>query len=178
MIGGVNWPPDEADASTAAAKLFEKPCFLIIGIVNTPVPAMFAATDPLIMPNSALATIAACAAPPRIRAVSTVDILMRLSPAPVWLIIAPRIRKTRTVLKTNPVTRPKTPSNEYHAICIKLLRSIPKCCKTPGRCGPAKPKETKQKARITSDQPQARRVASSRPTRPSAPANIFSGVPI
>ena len=78
IIGGVNWPPEDAAASTAPAKFDEKPCFLIIGIVKTPVPAILAATDPLIIPKIALATIAAWAEPPRIFPVKAVEIVIKL----------------------------------------------------------------------------------------------------
>ena len=74
MMGGVSCPPELAAVSTAPAKLAEKPCRLIIGIVKTPVPAILAATEPDIIPKTALATMAAWAAPPRMRPVRAVEI--------------------------------------------------------------------------------------------------------
>ena len=162
--------PEEADVSTAAANLAEKPCFLIMGMVNTPVPAILAATEPLIMPNTALATIAAWAAPLRIRPVRAVEIRIKLWPAPVCSNIAPKIKNISTVLATKPVVRPNTPSKEYHAICIKLPTSIPKCFSALGRCGPAKPKTVKNNTKSTRDQPHARRVASNIHNKPIVPA--------
>ena len=64
MIGGIICPPEEAVASIPPAKVGEKPLFLIIGIVNVPVPTIFATTLPDIVPNIELAKIAACAGPP------------------------------------------------------------------------------------------------------------------
>ena len=59
MIGGVTWPEQLAAASTAPAKGGLKPRFLIIGMVNTPVPTTLAMALPDMVPNRALAMIAA-----------------------------------------------------------------------------------------------------------------------
>ena len=58
-------PPDEAADSIPPANTFEKPRFIIIGMVSTPVDRTFTTGPPLIVPNMADDTIAAWAGPPR-----------------------------------------------------------------------------------------------------------------
>ena len=64
MTGGRNCPPQEATASTAAAKYPLKPRRFISGIVKTPVEATLAADDPWIMPIMPLARMPTLAGPP------------------------------------------------------------------------------------------------------------------
>jgi hypothetical protein len=65
MTGGINAPPVEAVASTAAATSGRKPMRFIIGMVMAPSATMFDTTLPLMEPNSPLATTATLAGPPR-----------------------------------------------------------------------------------------------------------------
>src|SRR3546814_18878519 len=67
MIGGMNWPHDDATASTAPAKRAEKPVRFMSGMVRTPVLATLATALPLIIPNRPLATTATLAGPPLTR---------------------------------------------------------------------------------------------------------------
>ena len=64
MMGGVTWPPQEADASTAEANWAEKPFFFIMGIVNDPVVAVLAMGDPEIIPKNPEETTDTFAGPP------------------------------------------------------------------------------------------------------------------
>ncbi|MEZ5741824.1 MAG: hypothetical protein R3E68_21900 [Burkholderiaceae bacterium] len=109
MTGGMICPPVDAAASTAPAKVPEKPRFLIIGIVNAPVPTTLAATLPDIVPKTALAVIAAWAGPPREPPASANAILIRLSPAPVACNTEPKTTKIMISDSTIAVGRPNTP---------------------------------------------------------------------
>ena len=57
-------PPDDAAASTPPTNTFENPLLSIIGIVKTPVDKTFTTGPPVMVPNIAEETIAACAGPP------------------------------------------------------------------------------------------------------------------
>ena len=50
IMGGINWPPVDALASTAPANGAGKPARFIIGMVMTPVDAVFATALPLMVP--------------------------------------------------------------------------------------------------------------------------------
>ena len=65
MIGGINTPPVEAQASVAAAVLAENPVLRIAGIDTAPVVNTFEMTEPDIDPIKPLAKIETFAAPPR-----------------------------------------------------------------------------------------------------------------
>ena len=65
ITGGIIEPPDEAAASMPPANTREKPRLIIIGIVRTPVDRTLTTGPPVIVPNIAELTIAACAGPPR-----------------------------------------------------------------------------------------------------------------
>ena len=65
IMGGIIEPPEDAAASTPPANTLEKPRFNIIGIVSTPVERTFTTGPPVIVPNIADDTTAACAGPPR-----------------------------------------------------------------------------------------------------------------
>ena len=65
IMGGIIDPPEEAAASTPPAKTLENPRFNIIGIVRIPVERTLTTGPPVIVPNIADETTAACAGPPR-----------------------------------------------------------------------------------------------------------------
>ena len=65
MIGGMICPPVEAVASTAPANSASYPMRFIRGMVNVPVPITLAQAEPEMEPNSAEATTATFAGPPR-----------------------------------------------------------------------------------------------------------------
>src|SRR5260221_13949416 len=67
MTGGVTWPPQDAEASTAPAKRGVKPYFFIIGMVSEPVVTALATADPEIIPNSPDDTTQTFAGPPEER---------------------------------------------------------------------------------------------------------------
>jgi len=64
IMGGINWPPVEAVASTAPANSGLYPRRFIIGMVKEPVPTTFATDDPDTVPNRALEITATFAGPP------------------------------------------------------------------------------------------------------------------
>ncbi|CAI8364757.1 MAG: Uncharacterised protein [Gammaproteobacteria bacterium] len=82
MIGGINCPPVEAAASIPAAKRPLNPLDFIRGIVITPVDAVFATAEPLIVPVRADDRTATKAAPPLILPATTFDISITKSLAP------------------------------------------------------------------------------------------------
>ena len=91
MIGGISWPPVDEAASTPAANCGRKPLDFIIGIVMTPVEAVFAIAEPEIVPVSAELMTATKAAPPRKRPATILDISMTKSDAPETTRKAPKI---------------------------------------------------------------------------------------
>ena len=64
MIGGINCPPVDAQASTAPANLGGYPSLFMRGIVKDPVVTTLAAELPLNVPIRPLASTAAFAGPP------------------------------------------------------------------------------------------------------------------
>ena len=91
ITGGMIEPPEEAAASTPPAKTREKPDFIIIGIVRTPVERTFVTGPPVIVPNIADDTIAAWAGPPRkLRVQRKASLISDFPPADLPN-IAPRI---------------------------------------------------------------------------------------
>ena len=56
--------PQENDQATASSRV-DGPRLIIIGIVRTPVDSTFTTGPPVMVPNMADETIAACAGPPR-----------------------------------------------------------------------------------------------------------------
>ena len=67
ITGGVICPPQDATASTAAAKFGVYPAFFIMGIVMLPTVATLADVLPVIDPKKELATMATLAGPPVMR---------------------------------------------------------------------------------------------------------------
>ena len=82
IIGGISPPPVEAAASTPAANFARKPLDFISGMVMTPVDAVFATAEPLIVPVIAEAITATKAAPPRIRPATSLESSITKSLAP------------------------------------------------------------------------------------------------
>ena len=82
IIGGANWPPVEATASTAPANSARYPVFFISGMVIAPVVATLASALPLIMPIRALAMTDTLAGPPAVRptSVSARSLMKSLKP--------------------------------------------------------------------------------------------------
>ena len=70
ITGGVICPPVEATASKAAAFLLSKPACFMSGMVTTPVETTLDTALPEMEPNSAEATTAIFAEPPRVRPIS------------------------------------------------------------------------------------------------------------
>jgi len=137
MIGGMICPPDEAVASIPAAKVGEKPRFLIIGMVKVPVPTMLATVLPDMVPNREEARIAACAGPPRVRRVARKANFRSVSPAPVPSSSAPKMMKMKTVESTMLVIEPKTPLLVlYHSASETSFSENPECSRMPGRSCP------------------------------------------
>ena len=64
ITGGRNMPPQDATASTAAAKWGFSPMLFISGMVNTPVAATLAAEEPCMVPIRQLAMTPTLAGPP------------------------------------------------------------------------------------------------------------------
>ena len=135
MIGGMICPPDDAVASIPPAKAGLNPRRLIIGIVNVPVPTMFATVDPDIVPNIDEARMAAWAGPPRVRLVAKNANFSSVSPAPVPSRSTPKMMKTNTVTSTTFVIDPKTPLLVlYQSASATSLNANPVCSSNPGAC--------------------------------------------
>ena len=111
MIGGINWPPVEADASTPAANWGLKPLDVISGMVITPVEAVLATAEPEIVPVSADETTATSAAPPRKRPAMTFDISITKSEAPDTTRNAPKIINSVILADEIVVMMPNMPSS-------------------------------------------------------------------
>ncbi len=82
MIGGINWPPVDAAASTPAANCAGKPARFIIGMVMTPVETVLAIAEPEMVPVSPEAITATSPGPPITRPATARDMAMTKSPAP------------------------------------------------------------------------------------------------
>ena len=113
MIGGINWPPVEADASTPAANLALKPFAFINGIVITPVDAVLATAEPEMVPVSAEDITATNAAPPRNLPAMLLDISITKSDAPDTTRKAPNIIKRVMLAEEMVVMIPNMPSSLY-----------------------------------------------------------------
>ena len=91
MIGGVICPPDEAQASTAAANLARYPRFFINGMVNEPVVTTLATAEPDTVPMKPEATADALAGPPTRWPVNATARSMKNLPAPERISSAPKM---------------------------------------------------------------------------------------
>ncbi len=113
MIGGINCPPVEADASTPAANLALNPFAFINGIVMTPVDAVLATAEPEIVPVNAEDITATNAAPPRSLPAILLDISMTKSEAPDTTRKAPKIINKVIFAEEMVVMIPNMPSSLY-----------------------------------------------------------------
>ncbi len=91
MIGGVICPPDDAQASTAAANRARYPRFFISGMVKEPVVTTFATADPDTVPMNPLATAEALAGPPTRWPVNATARSIKKRPAPERIRTAPKM---------------------------------------------------------------------------------------
>jgi len=82
MTGGMNWPPVEATASTAPAKVGRYPIFFIKGIVKEPVLTTLATALPEMVRKSELLKMATLAGPPRYRPAIELASLIKKAPVP------------------------------------------------------------------------------------------------
>ena len=83
-------PPDDAQASTAAAKRARNPSLIIMGMVKEPVVTTLATAEPETVPMKPLATTEALAGPPVRWPVSATARSMKKRPAPERIRIAPK----------------------------------------------------------------------------------------
>jgi hypothetical protein len=111
MIGGISCPPVEAAASTPAANLGRNPFDFISGMVITPVEAVLAIADPLIVPVSADESTATNAAPPRVRPATTFDSSITKSLAPEATRKPPKIMKRVMLVEEILARMPNMPSS-------------------------------------------------------------------
>ncbi len=81
MIGGMSWPPVDAEASTPAANFAGKPAFFISGMVMTPVETVLATAEPDTVPVSAEPITATRPGPPTNRPATARARSMTKSPA-------------------------------------------------------------------------------------------------
>ena len=96
MIGGINWPPVEALASTAPAKGAGKPARFIMGMVMTPVEAVLATALPLMVPVKPEDITATNQGPPCTRPATARLRSITNSPAPERTKNAPKMMNTNT----------------------------------------------------------------------------------
>lgn len=83
MIGGMIWPPEDAEASMAPAREGGNPSRFIVGMVKDPVVAAFATEEPESMPKKELEMTATWPAPPRSLPPVIWLISMKVFPTPV-----------------------------------------------------------------------------------------------
>ncbi len=96
MMGGVNIPPVEAQASMAPAISAVYPVRFIRGMVKVPVVTTFPTGEPEIIPISALETTAVLAGPPRNRPATEWARSMKNCPPPEPCRKAPK--RTNTMM--------------------------------------------------------------------------------
>ncbi len=111
MIGGIIWPPVDAEASIPAANFERKPFAFIRGIVMIPVDAVFATAEPLIVPVRAEEMTATKAAPPRKRPAMTFANSITKSDAPDTSRKAPKIMNRVMFADEMVVMIPNMPSS-------------------------------------------------------------------
>ncbi len=93
MMGGINWPPVDAAASTPPAMAGLYPILFIKGMVKEPVATVFATALPETDPMKPLEITAIFAGPPTRRPVRAWAKLMMKSPAPDFSRKAPKRMK-------------------------------------------------------------------------------------
>ena len=111
MIGGINWPPVDAAASTPAANLGLNPARFIRGIVMTPVDAVLATAEPEIVPVRPEAKTATRPGPPTKRPATDRARLITKSPAPDFSKKAPKRINIKTKVDDILAILPKSPSS-------------------------------------------------------------------
>jgi len=136
MMGGIIWPPVEAAASTPPAKRPRKPLDFISGMVITPVEAVFAMAEPLIVPVKAEEITATKPAPPRTRPATTLETSMTKSLAPEATRNPPNTMKRVILDEDIKAKMPNIPSSLYSERKSTSLSGKLAARKTPGRCSP------------------------------------------
>ena len=111
MIGGINCPPVEAAASTPPAKRPRKPLDFMSGMVITPVEAVLATADPLMVPVKADDKTATKADPPRILPATTFETSITKSLAPEITRNPPKIMNKVMLEEEMLASIPKRPSS-------------------------------------------------------------------
>ncbi len=96
MIGGMIWPPVEAEDSTLAAKCGGNPARFMSGMVMTPVPTTLATAEPLMVPIRAEPMTATRPGPPVILPAAQRARFMMKSPAPERVRKAPNRMNMKT----------------------------------------------------------------------------------
>ena len=109
IIGGINCPPEETDASTAPAKCGLYPNRFIRGMEIDPVTITLAAALPLTEPMRVLAIMAALAGPPVVRPNNLVARSIKALTAPDFIRIPANMRKMMMKVDTTPIGVVKTP---------------------------------------------------------------------
>jgi hypothetical protein len=109
IIGGMNCPPEETDASTAPAKLGSYPSFFIRGMEMEPVTSTLAAALPLTDPISVLPRMAALAGPPDVRPNNLVVRSIKTWTTPDFIRNPANMRKTIMNVDITPIGVVKTP---------------------------------------------------------------------
>ena len=111
MIGGIIWPPVDAEASTPAANLGRKPLAVISGMVMMPVEAVLATAEPEMVPVSADEMTATKAAPPRKRPAMILESSITKPEAPETTRNAPKIMNSVMLADEIVVMIPNMPSS-------------------------------------------------------------------
>jgi hypothetical protein len=109
MIGGMSWPPVEAEASTPAANLAGKPARFISGMVMTPVETVLATAEPEIVPVSAEPSTATKPGPPTSRPATARARSMTKAPAPERTRKAPNSTNMKTKVALIRAIEPNMP---------------------------------------------------------------------
>ena len=110
IIGGINWPPVDAAASTAPANSPLYPSFFIIGIVNEPEPTVFETEEPETVPNKAEERTATFAGPPDAPPAIELHKSIKNWPIPVFSSKAPKRMNKKIKVEHAPIGVPIIPS--------------------------------------------------------------------
>ena len=125
ITGGINCPPVEAAASTAAANFAGKPALRINGIVMTPVETVFATEEPDTEPINPEPNTATNPGPPTKRPAAQRASSIIKSPAPDLTKKAPNRMNIKTNVQEIRAIAPNIPSPEKNERNITVSRLSP-----------------------------------------------------
>jgi len=138
MMGGMSWPPVDAQASTAPAYSGGYPTRFMRGMVKAPVVATLATEEPLMVPSNPEATTATLAGPPGLCPARARASSLKSRAPPLLARKAPKSTNMKTKVAETPRATPKMPSEVRYMCWITRAREYPRCMNMAGAYRPKK----------------------------------------